>query len=248
MKGSCTTAFRIGTKVITVIDSLVGPNDRFRSSMQPRTVKQHWEIQRDLIDALCELLRWPNSTKDWLLRQVQHHDPIQPASSTRQYRQVYDEIRTGSGTPTLYQLVLHWAANLGQINSDVISKLPEEGQLWLLAVGPMAVVLTEERPGTGLLIVLPVPKGSQPSQMSRSETLIAHKCDTSRCQCSTPLPIAVGPVGSSPTLRRLRPEPWLPTRSIGLARVLSSVQLTVGSTALQDKTALGPSAIRHARL
>jgi len=120
--GIAVRAFLVSKKLVHVDNSLANPPDVYRVTMNPQTVHQHWTTQHELIDALCDLLRWPQSTKDWLLKQVQWHDPTLPKSGTRQRRHVADALKN-DGVPSLYQIVLNWAANFGNIEGDIMRAL-----------------------------------------------------------------------------------------------------------------------------
>ncbi|KAH7035911.1 uncharacterized protein B0I36DRAFT_319335 [Microdochium trichocladiopsis] len=148
---SGTSVLLVGSKAVLITNALVNPNDRYRNSMTPRMVQEVWNKQRELLTELGNHLRLHPSTIAWLLRQVQYHDPTQPPSNTRARRQITDTMAHDNGTasPTFYQLILDWAVGFGQINKYAMDRLREKRELYLIAAGPMAMVLEEEVKSTG---------------------------------------------------------------------------------------------------
>ncbi|KXJ88797.1 hypothetical protein Micbo1qcDRAFT_177837 [Microdochium bolleyi] len=136
--------FTVGRRTIEIDSTLCNPDTKYRQTMTPALVRQHWSTQRELIRALCELQRWPADTEAWLLRQVQYHDPTRPPCKARLRAQLY----SGDG-PSLYGIILHWAHNLGHISASLQTRIAEKKRGWLLTTGPMAVVLSQYISGEG---------------------------------------------------------------------------------------------------
>lgn len=77
---------------------------------------------------------------------MQYHDVTLAQSSTRQYQHISKALGAvhaddTKGSPTFYQLLLHWAANIGQISDNVMRRLRENNEMFLIASGPMAISL-----------------------------------------------------------------------------------------------------------